>query len=363
MIKEYSELENFLINFDPYNYAKTRNFIDGGVSKLSPFISRGVISTKKIAEILTTRGLKKYELEKFFQELAWRDYWQKKWQELIDINKDLKNIQSPIYSYDLPSSITNASINISAVDNAINLLYSSGYMHNHLRMYTASICCNIGNFHWLNPAKWMYFHLLDGDWGSNALSWQWVAGTNSNKKYYANQNNINKYCYSNDKNTFLDYSYEELIKNDNTPEDLKKKVQIKLETKFEVFKTPTINQNLPTYIYTSYNLDPNWENHIPANRILLLEPNHFKEYPISKNVLNFIINQSKLIEDIQVAFLNFDDLFNMIDNKTKIHFKEHPFNNHFKGVSNDRDWLFPNINAEGSFFNYWKKGIKKYQLI
>ena len=39
--------------------------------------------------------------------------------------------------------------------------------------------------------------------GSNALSWQWVAGTNSHKKYLANQENINKYCKSNDKNTFL----------------------------------------------------------------------------------------------------------------------------------------------------------------
>ena len=50
----------------------------------------------------------------------------------------------------------------------------------------------------------MYYHLLDGDWASNALSWQWVAGSNANKKYYANQDNINKYFNSSQKQTFLD---------------------------------------------------------------------------------------------------------------------------------------------------------------
>ena len=54
-------------------------------------------------------------------------------------------------------------------------------------MYIASIICNTAKCHWKIPAKWFYYHLKDGDWGSNALSWQWVCGTNSGKKYYANQ--------------------------------------------------------------------------------------------------------------------------------------------------------------------------------
>jgi deoxyribodipyrimidine photo-lyase len=63
-------------------------------------------------------------------------------------------------------------------------------------MYIASLACNVAQSQWRIPAKWMYYHLLDADWASNALSWQWVAGTNSNKKYFANQNNINKYCFT-----------------------------------------------------------------------------------------------------------------------------------------------------------------------
>ena len=50
--------------------------------------------------------------------------------------------------------------------------------------------------------------IIDADWASNALSLQWVAGSNSNKKYYVNQENINPFCYDNQKDTFLDVSYD-----------------------------------------------------------------------------------------------------------------------------------------------------------
>ena len=58
----------------------------------------------------------------------------------------------------------------------------------------------------------MYYYLLDADWASNSLSWQWVAGSNSNKKYFANQQNINKYCFTNQTDTFLDVDYAEFQK-------------------------------------------------------------------------------------------------------------------------------------------------------
>lgn len=58
------------------------------------------------------------------------------------------------------------------------------------------LTCTIAQPHWLNPARWMNCHLLDGDLASNMLSWQWVASSFSSKKYYANQENINKYIGS-----------------------------------------------------------------------------------------------------------------------------------------------------------------------
>ena len=179
MKNTYKELLKKVNEFDPVKYGYSRNYLDGGVSRLSPYISRGIISTKTIFDAVLKKDYEFEKVQKFLQELSWRDYWQKKWQQTGNIDVDLKNIQSPTLSRKIPSAIVNHSTSISALDLSIKQMYESGYMHNHLRMYTAGICCNIGQYHWLNPAKWMYYHLFDGDWGSNALSWQWVAGTNS----------------------------------------------------------------------------------------------------------------------------------------------------------------------------------------
>ena len=176
-----NKLKSRILNHDVIKYASSRNFKNGSVSKLSPYISRGVISTKFVLETLINKGIEIKKMEKFFQELTWRDYWQKKWQMSPEIDKDLNYKQHPVAHLHFPQNVFDANTKITAVDNAIKEFYNSGYLHNHMRMYIAAICCNIGQYHWLNPAKWMYYHLLDGDWGSNALSWQWVAGTTRQK--------------------------------------------------------------------------------------------------------------------------------------------------------------------------------------
>jgi deoxyribodipyrimidine photo-lyase len=164
-----------------------------------------VISTKQVFTAIKSSGISWEKSEKLIQELAWRDYWQQVWIVKGDeIHKDLKHPQFPVRNYKIPKAIATAQTGINAVDEAIQELYSSGYMHNHMRMYVATLCCNIARCHWRESAKWLYAHLLDGDLASNQLSWQWVSGANASKKYYANQNNINKYWGSNQKNTFLD---------------------------------------------------------------------------------------------------------------------------------------------------------------
>jgi deoxyribodipyrimidine photo-lyase len=155
----------------------------------------------------------------------------------------------------VPTAILEAATGINAIDSAIQEFYKTGYLHNHLRMYIAAISCNMGRSHWKTPAKWMYYHLLDADWASNALSWQWIAGANANKKYVANQENINTYCFTNQKDTFLDIPYEAFS-------DMAVQEVLKQTSPF-VLKTPLPNkgpikiaQNLPSCIYTMYNLDP-----------------------------------------------------------------------------------------------------------
>ena len=124
---------------------------------LSPYISRGVISTKQIVNYILSLNIDWYKTEKIIQELAWRDYWQLIWvNKKNQIFTDLKNPQQNIENHKIPDAIINAETKINAVDEAIKVLYSTGYMHNHMRMYVASVCCNIAKCHWLTPAKWLY---------------------------------------------------------------------------------------------------------------------------------------------------------------------------------------------------------------
>ncbi|HBB52842.1 MAG TPA: DNA photolyase, partial [Legionellales bacterium] len=100
-------------------------------------------------------------------------------------------------------------------DALIHELTSTGYIHNHARMYLASYVVHFRRIKWQAGAKWFLHHLLDGDVASNNLSWQWVASTFSHKPYIFNLENVAKY-FSNQVNTephrnqLLDASYEEL---------------------------------------------------------------------------------------------------------------------------------------------------------
>lgn len=161
----------------PLGIAATRNYTDGAVTRLSPYISRGVLSLNQVASIILKR-YDKYQSEKLLQELAWREYWQRVWENKGDeIFTDLKQPQPGVMHHGMVRSVADAQTGIDEIDRHIQLLYSNGYMHNHVRMYIASIVCNIAGAHWKAPSSWLYYHLLDGDIASNALSWQWVAGS------------------------------------------------------------------------------------------------------------------------------------------------------------------------------------------
>ena len=355
----YAEILQRIRAIDPVKYGSTRNYINGAVTYLSPYISRGVISTKFILSEVLKKGYKPAQIEKFIQELAWRDYWQQVWiAKGAAINQDLKHPQTPVLNDSISKSIVDAVTGVEALDTAIETLYKTGYMHNHLRMYIAAVACNMGYSHWKVPAQWMYYHLLDADWASNALSWQWVAGANANKKYVANQDNINKYCFSNQKNTFLDVPYEAFTSM-KTPEILEDTPDIELITPLPSQKQLEIDSRLPTCIYNFYNLDPLWKKEDSVNRILLLEPSHFEAYPVSQNTIDFILNISKEnIDGIQVYVGEFKDLVGDYNIKN-IYFKEHPLNRHYHGTEESRDWMFDVQGYYPSFFSFWKKCKKQ----
>jgi len=358
----YAEILQRIRNIDPIKYGATRNYINGSITHLSPYISRGIISTKFVLSEVLKRGYKPADIEKFIQELAWRDYWQQIWISKGDlINSDLKHSQTPISNTSIPIKIVEANTGIEAIDKSIEDFYKTGYLHNHLRMYIASIACNISQSHWKVPAQWMYYHLLDADWASNALSWQWVAGANANKKYVANQDNINKYCFTQQTDTFLDVPYASFTSLE-IPDILKDTPHLELKTPLPKNKTVVIDETLPTCIYNLYNLDPLWKKDTLANRILLLEPSHFEKYPVSQKTLDFVIKISEEnIENIMVYVGEFNDLVKQYkkDTENDFFYKEHPLSNHYKGIEEDRDWMFDVQGYYPSFFAYWKKCKKQ----
>jgi deoxyribodipyrimidine photo-lyase len=346
---------------DPIKYAQTRNYLNGRITYLAPYISRGVISLPQILNSILRKGYPIKAAEKLIQELAWREYFQRVWQaKQEEIWADLKQVQQPIAHHSMISSVQNAATGVSIIDREINNLYETGYLHNHIRMYLASIICNMGKAHWQMPSKWMYYHLLDGDIASNNCSWQWVAGAFSSKKYYCNQENINKYTFSNQTGTFLDTPYESLV-NMNIPMSLQAKNEIELNTNLPETKLPKINTDLPTVIYNCYNLDPNWRKEENVNRILLLEPSHFHAYPVSKKVIEFILDLSKNIPGIQIYVGEIEQIKNLYaaanaELTKNIISKEHPAFLYYQGIKDARDWMFPSVNGYyPSFSSYWKK--------
>ena len=119
-IKDITELLG-LIN--PKRYSKTRNFGDGAVTRLSPYISRGVISTRQVYAYILSLERPWAEIEKLVQELAWRDYWQQLWIAKGDaIFSDLKHPQNPVLNQEIPEAIVHACTGIRAIDAAINEL-------------------------------------------------------------------------------------------------------------------------------------------------------------------------------------------------------------------------------------------------
>ncbi len=366
---EYEKVLERVNAIDPIKYAKTRNFINGQITYLSPYISRGVISTKQVMEKIIEKQYPYPAIEKIIQELAWREFFQRVWQSKgLQIWDDLKQDQQEVVHHQMITSIQKANTGIESIDFAINGLYEKGYMHNHSRMYLASIACNIGKAHWIESSRWMYYHLLDGDIASNNCSWQWVAGAFSSKKYYCNQENVNKYTFSKQQNTFLDKPYEQLV-DMPIPDALQETTVLDLTTNLPKSNTPNIDTELPTLIYNSYNLDPIWRKLEKVNRVLLLEPSHFNQYPVSDKVIEFIIDLSKNIEGIQVYTGEIADIENLYKtNNTwenqKIISKEHPAFAYYPGIKDQRDWMFPEVNGfYPSFFGFWKKAERSFRKL
>lgn len=217
LMPEASARETALSKIDAVNlaqYARTRNALDGRVSRLSPYMTHGITNVPEVISRLTSRTRIGWE-DKFSFELGWREYFHHVWRIKRD---DIWRNQRPLpadgvvaYALELPEDIINATTGVAIIDAQIRELYATGYLHNHARMWIACYVVHIRKVDWRAGARWMYGHLLDGDLASNTLSWQWVAGTWTGKPYLFNADNVEKYAPGFDHaGTAIDSTYEAL---------------------------------------------------------------------------------------------------------------------------------------------------------
>lgn len=181
-----------LHSFKASRYAASRNFLGGSVSRLSPYIRHGVLTLREVLDHVRERFAGQ-RLDKFVQELAWRDYWQRVYLSIGDgIWQDREPSKTgAAYTDELPPDW--GCTGLACMDGFVTELETTGYLHNHARMWVAAYLVHWRRVYWQTGARWFLRHLVDGDPASNNLSWQWVASTFSAKPYFFNRENLERY--------------------------------------------------------------------------------------------------------------------------------------------------------------------------
>ena len=226
------DLENY-INKEIVNYSTQRNFDFGpsnrkNVSCLSPYISHRLITEYEVAKKVLSK-FPYQKVEKYIQEIFWRVYW-KGWLELrpqvwTDFTEDLKGIEED-KNYQVAVS---GKTEIQCFNDWVNELKENNYLHNHTRMWFASIWIFTLELPWQLGAEFFMQHLYDGDSASNTLGWRWVAGVQTQGKHYlASEWNIKK---------FTNNRFNKVKLNENAPPKISKKT-------YSIIKQNFVNKNI-----------------------------------------------------------------------------------------------------------------------
>ena len=273
-------------------YTKLRNFDFGiqnrkNTSCLSPYVTHGVINEVEIIN----KVLKKHlfsKSEKFIQEVLWRIYW-KGWLELRPgVWADyLMSVKTHREKYKTNKNYLNAiegNTNIQCFDDWVKELKETNYLHNHARMWFASIWIFTLDLPWELGAEFFLKHLYDGDAASNTLGWRWVAGIQTPGKHYlASEWNIKK---------FTNNRYEKIKLNENAKPKVSTKVYSVSKNDFsnsEItdVKTLLIFDNSLSFEFSDF-------KDIKCNKIFIVNSNEIRKISLSNSVMKF---KESLLQD------------------------------------------------------------------
>ena len=291
---------NYFVENNLSEYSKLRNFDYGpdnrsNISCLSPYITHGIINEKEVIK----KSLNKFSFsknEKFIQEVLWRTYW-KGWLELrpsvwTDFLIELKKIKEDFQNNQTYKNAIEGKTNIECFNYWINELKENNYLHNHTRMWFASIWIFTLDLPWQLGAEFFMQHLYDGDAASNTLGWRWVAGVQTQGKHYlASEWNIKK---------FTNNRFSNIKLNENAPPKISEKKYSILKQDF--INPENIDQN--NLIIFENNLcfeTSDFQNNKFKKFYIISNKNENRCIKLSEKVLKF---KSSLIQDQEERFKN-----------------------------------------------------------
>ena len=219
-VSSHNELKNWMPKSMDF-YSTNRNYDVAGkqtTSRLSSAISSGIIKESDIIRSLNEYGVA--SSNKFLEEVFWRIYFRGYFETHPSIWQSYKESliadkQSKGGEY---QNAIDANTGIECFDDWLRDLYKTGYLHNHTRMWFASIWIFTLKLPWELGCDLFMRYLSDADEASNILSWRWVAGLHTSKKpYVARASNIkkftDKYYPINELNESPKALYEDLMHN------------------------------------------------------------------------------------------------------------------------------------------------------
>jgi hypothetical protein len=301
-LSEYSKLRNF--DFGPDNRSN--------ISCLSPYITHGIVNELEVID----KSLKKFSFsknEKFIQEVLWRVYW-KGWLELrpnvwSDYLVELNNLRNEFKSNQNYLNAIEGKTNIECFNQWVKELKENNYLHNHTRMWFASIWIFTLELPWQLGAEFFMQHLYDGDAASNTLGWRWVAGVQTQGKHYlASEWNIKKFTNNRFQNIQLNENASSIF-NDKTYPINKKEF---LNSQILEDKILLIFENNMTFEFSDF------KEH-KFKKILLISNESNRNIKLSEKVLKFKANllkdqKTRLIEkSINCETININDLKNITE--------------------------------------------------
>jgi len=275
---------NKLHSINAVAYARNRDFLNGSVTRLSPYLRHGCLTLNETFAVINSKFGS--AAESLLMQVARRDFWRQVWfAQGNAIYSEMEPPKVALGHAPLTEVVKQGNTGLPCMDAFIGDLLTTGYVHNHARMWIASYIVHHLKIDWREAADWFEAHLIDGDIASNHLSWQWVASTFSSKPYYFNKDNLarftgEKHCANCTAKCPFDASYEALSASlFSQPATAEAK---KYAVKTIPIKPVTIHSAVAVYVHDEMLSPANSLFSHPFTKIFVFDPQLYADWSLNR---------------------------------------------------------------------------------